>query len=221
MPPKKSTTIGTVLTPLDTNQEALLPEARNQKRKAISLTPQDDVLDQEIQNLETRTIKKHEALESVLARSGSAREPERARAEPTFMARSNIEPSLSGPESAREPERARAEPTFMARSNIEPRLSGPESAREPERARAEPNFMARSNIEPGLSGPESTRKPAISIATKTLAKGVLSQDESSNQPKSYVSFVLQFSSRDRPYKFTIKKSSREGSKDQPCEDFEE
>jgi hypothetical protein len=109
----------------------------------------------------------------------------------------------------------------MARSNIEPSLSGPESAREPERARAEPTFMARSNIELGLSRLESAHEPAISIATKTLAKGVLSQHESSNQPKSCVSFVLQFSSCDRPYKFTIKKSSREGSKDQPCEDFEE
>lgn len=66
----------------------LLREARNQKRKAVSPTPQDDALDQEIQNLETRTIKKLEAPEPVRARSGSAREPERARAEPTFMARS-------------------------------------------------------------------------------------------------------------------------------------
>jgi hypothetical protein len=54
MPPKKATTTGFILGTLDTNQEdeALLREARNQKRKAISPTPQDDALDQEISNLE-------------------------------------------------------------------------------------------------------------------------------------------------------------------------
>jgi hypothetical protein len=44
---------GAVLTPLDTNQgdEAILSEARMQKRKAISLEPQDHELDCEINNL--------------------------------------------------------------------------------------------------------------------------------------------------------------------------
>jgi hypothetical protein len=53
MPPKKSNTTGVVLMPLDPNQgeEALL-EARNQKRKAISLEHQDDELNREINNLE-------------------------------------------------------------------------------------------------------------------------------------------------------------------------
>jgi hypothetical protein len=45
MPPKKSTMTGAVLTPLDTNQGEV---AWNQKRKAVSTTPQDDVLDQKI-----------------------------------------------------------------------------------------------------------------------------------------------------------------------------
>jgi hypothetical protein len=51
--PKKATT-SSVLQTLDTNQgdEALLREARNQKRKAISPEPQDQELDQEINNLE-------------------------------------------------------------------------------------------------------------------------------------------------------------------------
>jgi hypothetical protein len=49
MPPKKATTTGSVLGTLDTNQgdEALLREARNQKRKAISQEPHDQELDQE------------------------------------------------------------------------------------------------------------------------------------------------------------------------------
>jgi hypothetical protein len=42
-----------VLAPLDTNQDGvLLREARNQKRKATSPTPQDEELDQEISILE-------------------------------------------------------------------------------------------------------------------------------------------------------------------------
>jgi Fe2+ transport system protein B len=55
MPPKESTTVGAVLTPLDTNQgeDALLQEAWSQKRKVVSLTSQDEALDREIQNLET------------------------------------------------------------------------------------------------------------------------------------------------------------------------
>jgi hypothetical protein len=53
MPPKKATAPGTALAPLDINQEGLsLREARNQKRKAISPTPQVEELDQEIRDLE-------------------------------------------------------------------------------------------------------------------------------------------------------------------------
>jgi hypothetical protein len=54
MPPKKASATGaTALQLLDPNQDALsLREARNQKRKATSPTPQEDDLDQEIQNLE-------------------------------------------------------------------------------------------------------------------------------------------------------------------------
>jgi hypothetical protein len=53
MPPKKTTTLGAVLAPLDTNQdEILLRDARSQKRKATTPTPQDEELDQEISNLE-------------------------------------------------------------------------------------------------------------------------------------------------------------------------
>jgi hypothetical protein len=54
MPPKKASAIGAAaLQPLDPNQETLsLREARSQKRKATSLTPQEDELDQEIRNME-------------------------------------------------------------------------------------------------------------------------------------------------------------------------
>jgi hypothetical protein len=53
MPPKKATTPGATLQPLDTNQDALsLREARSQKRKATSPTLQKDQLDQEIRYLE-------------------------------------------------------------------------------------------------------------------------------------------------------------------------
>jgi hypothetical protein len=54
MPPKKATTVGSVLRTLDTTQggEALLRVARNQKRKAINLEPQDQELDEEVDNLE-------------------------------------------------------------------------------------------------------------------------------------------------------------------------
>jgi Flp pilus assembly protein TadD len=59
LPPKKATTTDPVLRTLDTNQgdEALLREARNQKRKAISLEPQDH----EINNLEAihQHLEKH------------------------------------------------------------------------------------------------------------------------------------------------------------------
>jgi hypothetical protein len=53
MPPKKATAPGAALQPLDTNQETLsLREARSQKRKATSPTPQEEELDQEIRDLE-------------------------------------------------------------------------------------------------------------------------------------------------------------------------
>jgi hypothetical protein len=54
MPSKKATTTDSILRTLDTNQGdgALLREARNQNREAISLEPQDQELDQEIYNLE-------------------------------------------------------------------------------------------------------------------------------------------------------------------------
>jgi hypothetical protein len=46
MPPKKATTLGSALQPLDNNQETLsLREARRQKRKATSPTPQEEELD--------------------------------------------------------------------------------------------------------------------------------------------------------------------------------
>jgi hypothetical protein len=54
MPPKKASATGAAaLQPLDPNQETLsLREARSQKRKATSPTPQEDDLDQEIRNME-------------------------------------------------------------------------------------------------------------------------------------------------------------------------
>jgi hypothetical protein len=54
MPPKKASATGAAaLQPLDPNQETLsLREARCQKRKATSPTPQEDELDQEIRNME-------------------------------------------------------------------------------------------------------------------------------------------------------------------------
>jgi hypothetical protein len=54
MPPKKVSVLGAAaLQPLDPNQETLsLREARSQKRKATSPTPQEDELDQEIRNME-------------------------------------------------------------------------------------------------------------------------------------------------------------------------
>jgi hypothetical protein len=54
MPPKKASAIGAAaLQPLDPNQETLsLREARSQKRKATSPTPQEDDLDQEVRNME-------------------------------------------------------------------------------------------------------------------------------------------------------------------------
>jgi hypothetical protein len=51
MPPKKTAGPGAALQPLDINQETLC-EARSQKRKATSPTPQEEELDQEIRDLE-------------------------------------------------------------------------------------------------------------------------------------------------------------------------
>jgi hypothetical protein len=53
MPPKKTTAPGAALQQLYTNQDTLPQrEARSQKRKATSPTPQDEKLDQEIKDLE-------------------------------------------------------------------------------------------------------------------------------------------------------------------------
>jgi hypothetical protein len=51
MPLKKTTVPGAALQPLDTNQE-VLREARSQKRKDTSPTPQEEELDQEIRDFE-------------------------------------------------------------------------------------------------------------------------------------------------------------------------
>jgi hypothetical protein len=51
MPPKKASGLGAALQPLDVNQDTLC-EARSQKRKATSPTPQEEELDQEIRDLE-------------------------------------------------------------------------------------------------------------------------------------------------------------------------
>jgi hypothetical protein len=51
MPPKKTAAPAAALQPLDTNQETLR-EARSQKRKATSQTPQEEELDQEIRDLD-------------------------------------------------------------------------------------------------------------------------------------------------------------------------
>jgi hypothetical protein len=51
MPPKKASGLGAALQPLDVNQDTL-HEARSQKRKATSPTPQEEELDQEIKDLE-------------------------------------------------------------------------------------------------------------------------------------------------------------------------
>jgi hypothetical protein len=50
---KKAIALGAALQPLDTNQETLsMRAARSHKRKAISQTPQEKELDQEITDLE-------------------------------------------------------------------------------------------------------------------------------------------------------------------------
>jgi hypothetical protein len=50
VPPKKLSGPGAALHPLDVNQDTL-HEARSQKRKATSPTPQEEELDQEIRDL--------------------------------------------------------------------------------------------------------------------------------------------------------------------------
>jgi hypothetical protein len=54
MSPKKTTTTSSILTSLDPNQgnKALIREARNPKKKATSLAPQEEELDEKISNLE-------------------------------------------------------------------------------------------------------------------------------------------------------------------------
>jgi hypothetical protein len=53
MRPKKTAVPGAALDPLDTNHDGfLLREAQSHKRKAISSTPQEEELDQEIRDLE-------------------------------------------------------------------------------------------------------------------------------------------------------------------------
>jgi hypothetical protein len=51
MPPKKITAPGAILQPMDANQDTLsLREARSQKRKATSPTPQEEELDEQIRD---------------------------------------------------------------------------------------------------------------------------------------------------------------------------
>jgi hypothetical protein len=71
MPPKKAMTTSSVPRTLDTNQrdEALLREARNQKRKVVSLEPQDGELHQEINNLEAIHRQMEKRREKVLCLS--------------------------------------------------------------------------------------------------------------------------------------------------------
>jgi hypothetical protein len=59
MPPKKAAATSSILAPIDPNQgnEALIREARNKKKKAISLPPREEYLDEEISNLEPSTSK--------------------------------------------------------------------------------------------------------------------------------------------------------------------
>jgi hypothetical protein len=69
MTPKKATSPGAALQPLDINQEALslsLREARSQKRKATSPTPQEEELDQEIRDLEAIHQQVHRKREKML-----------------------------------------------------------------------------------------------------------------------------------------------------------
>jgi hypothetical protein len=63
MPSKKATTTGSILAPIYPNQgnEALIREARNQKKKDTSPSPQEEELDEEISNLELihQQVEKH------------------------------------------------------------------------------------------------------------------------------------------------------------------
>jgi hypothetical protein len=67
MSPKKTIAPGAALQPLDTNQETLsLREARSQKRKATSPTPQEEELDQEIRDLKAIHHQVHRKREKML-----------------------------------------------------------------------------------------------------------------------------------------------------------
>jgi hypothetical protein len=63
MPLKKITTTGSILGPIDPNQgnEALIREARNQKKKATIPPPWEEELDEETSNLELihQQVEKH------------------------------------------------------------------------------------------------------------------------------------------------------------------
>jgi DNA repair exonuclease SbcCD ATPase subunit len=66
MPPKKASSgLGAALQPLDVNQDTLR-EVRTQKRKATSLTPQEEELDQEIRDLEAIHQQVHRKREKML-----------------------------------------------------------------------------------------------------------------------------------------------------------
>jgi hypothetical protein len=68
LPPKKTTGPGAALQPLNVNQETLR-EARSQKRKATSPTPQEEELDQEIRDLEAI----HQQVQKKKEKNASAR----------------------------------------------------------------------------------------------------------------------------------------------------
>jgi hypothetical protein len=65
MPPKKKARPGAALQPLDVNQETLR-DARSQKRKATSQTPQEEDLDQEIRDIEAIHQQVHKKKEKML-----------------------------------------------------------------------------------------------------------------------------------------------------------
>jgi hypothetical protein len=79
MPPKKTTVPGAALQPLDTNQETLsLQEAKSQKRKATSSTPQEEELDQEIRDLEAIHQQVQSKKEKMLRLAGHQRKIDEA-----------------------------------------------------------------------------------------------------------------------------------------------
>jgi hypothetical protein len=82
MPPKKAIAQGVALQPLDTNQETLsLREARSQKRKATSPTPQEEELDQEIRDLEAIRQQVQRKREKILRLADLQRKIDEAAAE--------------------------------------------------------------------------------------------------------------------------------------------